>query len=685
MLAPQASRTTTGLQALLDPRAVAVIGASASPGKLGHAMMTSLAGFPGPVLAVNPSPSHPTAFRSVAEAAASADGLLDLAVLCVPAGLVPTALQECAAVGVGAAVVCSGGFAEVGVAGAAVQAELDDVLSTSRLRVLGPNTSGFFRPSHGLLASFVPGVVALRAGSVGLVAASGGVNHAVAFQLDRTGAGISLGVGIGAGVDVQAPDVIDHLAADPDTRCVALHLETVSDGARLLEAVRACARVKPVVAMVVGRNDVSEFAASHTGALATSWATTRALLAQAGAVLVDNEVELVNASSALTGRRVRPAASPGVGLVTGQAGPGLIMADELATRRIVVPPLADSTVQRLGELLPPMTYLGNPVDTGRPSGTYPAVLSAVADDPQVDVVGVYGITEPVVDLPAAVESAGLEVPTLVAIDGPAAEVERVRSMRSPDVPVLVGPTALVHGLVALTADASARSRTQEVAEPVRPRVSVARGPWHEAAAKDVLDDLGFTTPPRRVAEDRMQAFAALDELDGPLAVKILDAEVLHKSDIGGVHLGVADRPSMGQALDSLDAIGARRVLVESMAHAGRDLILGVRRDEVFGPVVVLGLGGVEAEVWEDTAICGLPATRADLELLPGRLKGRALLDGFRGGPVLDRGELATLAGRLLAALQDNPHLAEIEVNPLRLTPDGLVALDAVIISQEEPS
>lgn len=678
------------LSCLLEPQGVAVIGASASPGKLGHAMMTSLSGFAGVVAAVNPSGNHPSAFASVAEAAASHPSILDLAVLCIPAQLVPRALLECSDAGFGAALVCSGGFAEIGEAGIAVQRDLEDAIDNSGLRVLGPNTSGFFRPSAGLFATFVPGAASLRPGAVGLVAASGGVNHALAFQLDQVGAGVSLGVGVGAGTDVQAPDVIDYLARDPSTKAVALHLENVSDGQRLLRSVRECALRKPIAVLVVGRNDISEFATSHTGALATSWATTRALLRQAGAVVVDTEVELVNAASALTAPRMRKNGHPGIGLVTGQAGPGLIIADELATRGLELPSLGDETAGRLAELLPPLTFLGNPVDTGRPGDTYPDIIWAVAEDPAIDVLGVYGITEPVITLPAAVAAAAPSVPTVVAVDGPADEIRRVREAAHHDIPVLGGATALVQGLSAITADARARAReSTRLDDPpaLAPGATspLPPGPWHEAAAKDLLDAIGFATPARQVCAGKDDARLALGTLTAPLAVKILDATVLHKTDIGGVHLGVRDSATMAAAIDALSAIGATEFLVESMSPSGRDLILGVRRDPVFGPIVVLGLGGVEAEIWEDTAICGAPSSLADLAELPDRLRSRALVDGHRGGPVLDRTEFARVARRLLDVLVENPQLSEIEINPLRLTHTGLVALDAVVIAQEDQS
>jgi len=354
--------------------------------------------------------------------AAAEHGPVDLAMICVPAPACAGVLAEAAAAGARAAVICGGGFAEAGGPGVAYQRALADVVSATGIRLLGPNTSGFLAPHAGVTASFVPGVARVRPGRVGLVAASGGVNHALAFLLAEAGHGVSLAVGLGNAVDVGAPEVLEHLAEDPHTAAVALHVESVADGPRLVAAVRRLAARRPVVALVVGRHDVGAFAASHTGALATSWRTARAALAQAGAVLVDD------------------------------------------------------------------------------------------------------------------------------------------------------------------------------------------------------------------------------------------------------------------ALDRLDAIGARGYLVEAMAPSGIDLVLGARRDPVFGPVVLFGLGGTAAEALADVAIRLAPLTMAEAAAMPDGLAGQMLLGGWRGGPALDPLEL----GRLVAALGDllvaNPALDDIEVNPLRLTDHGLIALDAVIIT-----
>ena len=308
------------LDVLFAPRGIAVIGASRDPGKLGAVMARSLSRFPGPVVGVNARDADPRAgrFATVADAAAVAPDRIDLAVLCVPAPVSAPALADAARAGIRAALVCSGGYAEAGGPGARYQQELVAAATAAGVALIGPNTSGFLVPSRGLTASFVPGAAAVPAGPVAVVAASGGVNHALAFLLAEIDLGVSLAVGLGNAVDVTAADVLSHLAEDEATRAVALHVESVPDGPALLAAVRALTARVPVAALVVGRNDVADFARSHTGALATSWRTTRAALRAAGAVLVDDERQLVDAVTALSARRLPPAAGPGPG--RGRAG-----------------------------------------------------------------------------------------------------------------------------------------------------------------------------------------------------------------------------------------------------------------------------------------------------------------------------------------------------------------------------
>lgn len=471
--------SSSSLDALFRPRGVILVGVSSDPTKLGGTMAASLRRGPVPTVLVNARGGegmHPT----IAEAVSAAPGPVDLAVLCVPAHACPAAIAEAGAAGVRAALVCAGGFAETGIDGEALQRELTAVAREAGVRLLGPNTSGFFAPLTGLLASFVPGVADVRPGGVGVVAASGGLNHALAFALDRAGSGVSLGVGIGAGEDVAAPEVIEHLAADQDTTAIALHLETVSDGDALLSAVARAAEVTPVVAMVVGRNDIGDFAASHTGALATSWRTTRALLRQAGAVVVDDVDALVTTSSVLSLVRLPAKPTPQAGLITAQAGPGLITADALHTAGVPLPRLTEATLEGLGDLLPPMTYQANPVDTGRPGPNHGRVITAVAADAGIDLTAVYALAEPVVDLVASVEPAhAAGLPVVIGVDGPAADILTCRERaRIAGVPVVTGPDALATAVAGLAEDARLRSllggQSSAPSPPCR-RSSTARG------------------------------------------------------------------------------------------------------------------------------------------------------------------------------------------------------------------
>uniref|UniRef100_UPI0019396B33 CoA-binding protein n=1 Tax=Segeticoccus rhizosphaerae TaxID=1104777 RepID=UPI0019396B33 len=425
---PPAATATGGrdLDALFAPRGVLVVGASNDPDKLGGAMAARLDSYPAPVARVN-NRGGAGMHSTVAEAAAEvcrAGGTPDLAVLCVPAAACAEVITDCAVQGVRAVLICAGGFAETGPFGAAIQEQVMQAARDCNVRVLGPNTSGFFVPHRGLWASFVPGVEALQPGRVAVVAASGGLNHALAFALERQDVGLSLGVGIGAGIDVTAVDVLLHLAQDEATTAVALHLENVTDGQALLAAVRELSRRKPVVALVVGQHDVGEFAQSHTGALATSWRTTRAVLRQAGAVLVDRADDLVVAATALSRVRLPAGSSGGVGLVTAQAGPGLLIADALPAGGVSLPALSSSTSERLTTLLPPMTYQANPVDTGRPGPHHAEVVRAVSEDPGIELVAVYGLLEPVADFTVAAAAATCAV--ILGVDGPDAPVRQAR-------------------------------------------------------------------------------------------------------------------------------------------------------------------------------------------------------------------------------------------------------------------
>lgn len=700
----------SGLKALFEPRGIAVIGASASPGKLGAAMARSLETFAGPVMLVNSRRPDPAAgmHPSVAAAVEATGATVDLAVLCVPASATAGALAEAAAAGAGAALVCAGGFAEAGGRGLAHQTDVATVVADTGIRLLGPNTSGFLAPGRGLVASFVPGAASIPAGKVSLVAGSGGIQHALAFLLAGTGVGLHLGVGIGNGLDVTAADVLDYLAGPrPVTPAllqnyseesresveppgpVALHVEGVTDGRRLVEAVERLTEQVPVVALVVGRNDVGHLARSHTGALTPVWRTARAALRAAGAVLVDDERELVDAIVALEQGRLTPIADPGVGLVTGQAGPAVLFTDRLKTAGISVPPVGSATAAQLDELLPAITHRGNPVDTGRPGETFTDVLTAVGADPAIDLLAVYALLEPgALDLTAAVNTAATRLgpagpPVVVATGGPADDVVAARrALADAGIAAYDGVAGAVTGVRALIDDARGRHARAAAGPAVRLVVPEAFTiPVGEDEGKRLLTWLGIDTPTRQACDDRADAHFALARLGAPVVVKMLEPVVLHKAAVGGVRLGVRTGADLDAALDALDTAGARRYLVEETAAAGIDLIVGARRDPVFGPVVLVGLGGDLAEDLETVAVRPAPLSEATAAGMFNELLGHPLpADGNGSGHErFNRRALTAAVTGLGALLTVVPELAEIEINPLRATVDGrLVALDVVV-------
>ncbi|WP_327138572.1 acetate--CoA ligase family protein (plasmid) [Streptomyces sp. NBC_01340] len=674
----------SALDLLFAPRAIAVLGASATPGKLGAAMTDSLAYFPGPVMKVNSGRPDPYwGFFSTVGEAAEAHGITpDLVVSCIPAAVTADALREAAAVGARAALVCAGGFAEAGGDGVLHQQALAEVVGDTGIRVLGPNTSGFLAPHRRLTASFVPGAPDLEPGPVAVVAASGGVNHALAFALAEAGVGLRLGVGLGNSLDVTQADVLDHLAEDDGLRAVALHVETAAEGRRLTEAVRGLTDRIPVVALVVGRSDIGDFARSHTGALATSWRVTRTALRQAGAVLVDDERDLVDAVTALSRIRLHANARPGIGLVTAQAGPGLLLTDDLRSHGIQVPPLVERTVKELRELLPALTYLNNPVDTGRPSPALTQVVERVSEDPGIDVTAVYGLLEPTaVDLPAALTAARTATPLIAVVGGPVEQARQTRrELGEAGIPCAATPAAASVMVRALVEDAAARTRREAVVTASDAPSLPPQGPVDEHTAKGVLADLGIRTPVRRVCADPAAAHAALDELGGPVVVKILDAEILHKTEVGGVQVGIRTHEELDDALTRMPASPA--LLVEQMAPAGPELIVGVRRDPVFGPVLALGAGGTAAEILGDVSLRLAPLPAHEAHTMLDELATRAIFLGARGATRVDRARLTHVLLALASLAAENA-VAECEINPLRVLPDGdVVALDAVLLLRD---
>ncbi len=592
--------------------------------------------------------------------------------LVVPAEAVPGALEDCGRGGVLAAVVCAGGFAETR-DGRELQDAALAVAQRYGIRMLGPNTSGFMNPLDGVLANFVPYVTRLEPGPASVVASSGGMNLAVSFLAGGEGLGLRLGIGLGNAADVGFAEVLDFLVHDDATEVIGLHLEGLDDGRALYDAIARTVPAKPVVALKVGRSDVSEFALSHTGRLIGDFALTAAALKQAGAVVVDDVGQLVDAMRALVARRLRPSSEPGVGVVTAQAGPGLLIADVLRSRGVSVPPLADATVKGLQRLLPPLTMLSNPVDTGRPAETFGQVLALTAADDAVDALVVYALKESdVINPEVAFRAPGVggELPVVFGTSGPREMLDlSQRVLTAMGVPQYRTPEQAARAASALVDDARARDRLDAPSPSRPPELALPDGPLDEHDGKNLLDELGVATPVRCVCPDRDAAHAALEAIGGPAVVKILDPTVAHKGDIGGVHIGVDSTAALDSALDAIDRVSgptSRGYLLEAQAEDGLEFLVGGVRDAVWGPVVAFGRGGRDVESHRP-AMRLAPLSDRDVVELVGEVD-----------PTLDWVDVAPVV-QAVAALLGCPGVIEVELNPVRLTPHGPIALDALVV------
>lgn len=425
-----------GVTDFFDPDGIAVIGASKTPGKLGNDAMTNIRSYDGDVYPVNPGSTGDVYGYEFVDSVGETDA--DLALCCVPSPIVPEVLEECGEAGVGAAVIFAGGFGEVDEAGREREAEIAAIAEEYDMTILGPNTAGYCIPHLDLYGSFVPEIRDVETGGVALVAQSGGIGVTGAFQLDREEYGVSAMFGLGNRANVDFADLIPVLDDDPHTDAIAVHIEGTDDVDDAIAAFRDAET--PVVALKAGSEELGDFVRSHTGAPIQSRETYEDALAGEGVVFVDTVTELVDAA-----RAIASAPTPdgrNVGLVTAQAGPGILIADELRERGAAFPSLAEETDERVTELLQGITYTENPVDTGRPLPEFGEVIGAVARDDAVDAVVVYEIYErslgyPVEELEALAED--LDKPICFTVAGPESFEEERLEMEDAGIPTFQAP------------------------------------------------------------------------------------------------------------------------------------------------------------------------------------------------------------------------------------------------------
>jgi acetyltransferase len=688
-----------GLTPFFEPRSVAIIGASRDPSRVGGSVVANLraAGFEGRIVPVNPRadvvqglPASPSLL--------TIDGPVDLAVIAVPASAVLPALKECVAKGVGGAVVISAGFREAGEAGRAREAELRAWLGTQSIRVLGPNCLGWIRPSRRFNATFAPGMP--QVGGIAFVSHSGALATAILdWACDRR-LGFSLFASLGNQADLTESDILGAVADDPETRVIVGYLEGLADGRRFFETLRTTTVRKPVVLLKAGRSpEGARAVSSHTGALAGSDAAFEAAIRQAGAVRARSVEELFDLARCLAsqplprGRRVL--------VVTNGGGLGVIATDAARDAGLEVAPLDLSVQRRLRNVLPPTASPGNPVDLvgDADAARYANALHAIGPDADIDaailVMTAQAATDAVGVARAILGSTrGWARPVVAAFVGGGRVAPGARILEEAGLPCYPFPEPAVTALagMVLVSERGRASAPEPVTHPTPPAASIALDRLRATGVDRFgLSDLmpllsAYRIPivaPRLVGTAE-EAAAVAGQLGGAVALKIASADISHKTDVGGVSLGLTSPAEVGRAAAAMVArVRQRRpdaaiqgFMVQPMAPPGKELFVGVVRDPQFGPLVMVGLGGIYVEVLRDTATRLAPVSPAEALRMLDELKTAALLRGVRGEPPVDRRALADTISRVAWLAADWPDLVEVELNPLVATTTGVVAVDA---------
>ena len=677
------------LQQLIHPRSVAVVGASADPAKLTGRPVSYLRrhGFTGAIYPVNP---RVTAIGDLPcfPDVASLPEAPDAAIVLLGAKSAAAAVAALAAKGCGAAVVLAGGFGETGAAGAERQAALR--AAAGSMRVLGPNTIGLVNLTDHITLSATGALEleGLQDGRVAVVSQSGGIMGSLLSRAADRGLGLSKLIATGNEVDVDLADCIDFLVDDPSTSVIALYMEGLRDPAKFrVAAARAAAAGKQLVVFKVGRSEFgARSAVSHTGALAGADRMYDALFRQLGVIRATNFVDLLDIPAALvTGRR--PAGNR-VAVLTSTGGAGTLVADSCGVAGLDVPLPDAATAEKIAALQPddPDAAGRNPVDVtlaGLQPALFRTAISALLDSPSFDAVvviaGSSALADPNLVADAVFDCQGASSKPLLVYVSPHAP-HLVAMLNRGGVPAFSTPESCAIVLAAMQPRPASAA-----ALPTAPAdcSALPHGPLDEAESKQLFARFGV--PSVREVVVAPGAHAAAHGFDGPVVVKLLSRQVLHKSEVGGVKVGVLP-DGVGAAIEAMnDSLQSRGIvpegfLVQEMVRGGVEMILGFHRDPQLGPAVLLGLGGVMAEVFEDVAIRLLPIGRADAEAMVGELKARKLLAGFRGASAAD---VPALVDAVLAfagmAESLGERLVEAEINPLFVLPQGVRAADGLVV------
>lgn len=709
---PTTDAARSALDAIFRPQSVAVVGASRSADAVGAEVLRNLVacGFTGPVYPVNPNARSVQSMRAYPSVREIPDPV-DMAVIAVPGRHVPVAVDDCLARGIRGLVVLSAGFAETGAQGLAVQAAMRDRVRAAGARMVGPNCLGVVNTESGvrLNATFAP--TWPPTGSVAIASQSGAVGLALLDDAQNYGIGISHFASMGNKADVSGNDLLEYWEHDPGTRVILLYLESLGNTARFMEIARRVSRSKPVLVVKSGRSLAGARAASsHTGAMAGSDVAVEAIMIQAGVIRTANIEELFGLAVMLDKQPVP--AGRRVALLTNAGGPGIMAADAIEALGMQVASLSAETEAKLKAFLPAEASVRNPVDmlAMAQAETYQKSMGILLQDAGVDALLAMFVPPMMTDAAAIAgairkAAAGSSKPVVANLLGRYGIDAAKASLHEGGIPTYNFPEPAVaamagaarygewlrrpEGVRVALGEVDAGAARDAVAEAFG-RGSGGRGEdggfWLDTAG--VLGAYGIRMPKSVTSATASEAGNAAEMMGCPVAVKLVSSTITHKSEVGGVRLGLRGGPEVKAACEDmavrLAALGreseCQGFLVQEMVAGGVETVLGIVRNPGYPPLVAFGIGGVAVEVWRDVVYRASPLTDQDAREMLLRLRGRALLEGFRGAPAADRKALVDAILRVDRMAGDLQEILEMDINPLVAMPEGggVVAVDARI-------
>ncbi len=691
------------LAPFFSPKGVAIIGASTNPQKLSHGILKNLKtyGYDGGIYPINPKAEQILDLPCYADVADVPDPV-ELAVVVLPAPMTPAVLTACGERGIKAVIIISGGFREVGEGGVALEEECQAIANQYGMRLIGPNCVGTMDLHTGLNTTFIEGVP--DTGSIGFLSQSGAVCGGVVDYIADKHIGFSHFASLGNELDVDETDMIAYFGEHPEVKVIAAYLEGIQDGEKFLRVASEVSRNKPIVLLKAGRSDAGAKAvSSHTGSLAGAYTAYQAAFKQAGVIEVQDLSSLFDVAWALSCQPLPKGSN--VAIFTNAGGPAALASDSLADNGFDLPTLSKDKQAQLAERLNPSAQVANPVDMlgGAEPGEFDHCLSTLLDDPDVDVflpiLVPQALVNPADVARAIVKNAKRTDKTVITcMVGEQSLDDARRVLHENDVPMVIFPDVpgKILGAMAKYRDWLSTGQMQafEFTNLDKGRVerilSTAGGSvLGEAETRPVLAAYGMDLVPGAVALDADQAVSIADEISYPVVVKVVSPQILHKSDFGGIALNLKTPQAVREAVlnirekvtKKMPDAEIRGFLIEKMAPEGFEVIVGMRHDPTFGPLMMFGMGGVTVELFKDVGFGIAPLTVEQAQEMIISTKAGLLLNGYRGGQAYDIRAVVDVIGRLSQLVLDFPSISEVEINPLLVHPEGQGAsvLDARMI------